>query len=127
MNKKLFVLSIIGSGDYHFNKSDFKNIKITSNDDFNFNNYKDAVDFIDSINSTNEYSDICLSAHYLITEFDTYPEKIHKEGTINIPAKFLNERVIKHYDYMKKIEKKDLEKPEYVLNEGEEFYQHESE
>ncbi|WP_239740690.1 hypothetical protein [Mammaliicoccus sp. P-M59] len=119
--KKAWQVNITGPGDWNFNKDNFIGIEIKSDEYLNFEYYEDAIEFIDSINSTNKYCDNCLSAHYLITEFNTYPEKILNSGEINIPYNFLSEEVIMHNNEQTELENKDKEIPYYELSEGEEF------
>lgn len=119
--KKAWQLNITGPGDWNFNKDNFIGIEIQSDEYLNFEHYEDALDFINSINSTDKYSDNFVSAAYLISEFDTYPEKTHNKGEINIPYKFLSEEVIMHNNEQTELENKDKEIPYYELSEGEEF------
>lgn len=105
--KKAWQVNITGPGDWNFNKDNFIGIEIKSDEYLNFEHYEDAIEFIDSINSTDKYCDNCVSAHYLISEFDTYPEKTNKEGIINIPTKFLHERIIEHSKYIEDLNEKN--------------------
>lgn len=55
--KKEWQVNITGPGDWNFNKDNFVGIKIKSDDYLNFDYYEDALEFIDSINVSNEDTD----------------------------------------------------------------------